>query len=54
MGKRGIGIELDPKYFEIACQRVKEAYKQPDLFIDAERPKAEQMDLEGLMQEGST
>lgn len=33
MGRKGIGIELDPDYFEIACKRVEEAYRQPDLFV---------------------
>lgn len=33
MGRKGIGIELDPGYFEIACKRVRDAYAQPDLFI---------------------
>ena len=33
MGRKGIGIELDPEYFEIACRRVEAAYAQPDLFI---------------------
>lgn len=33
LGRKGIGIELDPEYFEIACQRVEEAYRQPDLFV---------------------
>ena len=33
LGRNGIGIELDPDYFEIACQRVRDAYAQPDLFI---------------------
>ena len=33
MGRKGIGIELDPDYFEIACRRVEAAYAQPDLFI---------------------
>ena len=28
-----IGIELDPEYFAIACKRVDEAMRQPDLFI---------------------
>lgn len=34
-GRHFIGIELDPDYFEIACRRVREAYAQPDLLIDA-------------------
>jgi len=33
LGRKGIGIELDPDYFEIACKRVREAYAQPDLLI---------------------
>lgn len=35
MGRKGIGIELDPDYFEIACKRVRDAYAQPDLFLPA-------------------
>lgn len=38
LGRRGIGIELDPDYFEIACNRVEEAYRQPDLFVAAPKP----------------
>lgn len=33
MGRRFIGIELDEKYFDIACKRIAEAEKQKDLFI---------------------
>lgn len=33
LGRKGIGIELDPEYFDIACKRVEEAYRQPDLFV---------------------
>jgi site-specific DNA-methyltransferase (adenine-specific) len=32
MGKTFIGIERDPKYFDIACRRIEEATKQNDLF----------------------
>lgn len=28
-----IGIEREPTYFDIACRRIEEAYKQPDLFL---------------------
>lgn len=48
LGRRGIGIELDPDYFDIACKRVEEAYRQPDLFVDqpkTEEPKQEDFDL---------
>ena len=33
MGRQGTGIELDPDYFAIACKRVDEATRQPDLFV---------------------
>lgn len=33
LGRKGIGIEMDPDYFEIACKRVEDAYRQPDLFV---------------------
>ena len=46
MGRRGIGIELDPDYFDIACRRVEEAYRQPDMFVAPPKPaKQEAMDL---------
>jgi len=36
LGRKFIGIEIEQKYFDIACRRISEALKQPDLFI--ERP----------------
>tara|TARA_Y100000310_G_scaffold265320_1_gene276298 strand:+ start:759 stop:1529 length:771 start_codon:yes stop_codon:yes gene_type:complete len=44
LGRKFIGIEIEPKYFDIACKRIEEAYRQGDFFI--ERPKAEQMALD--------
>ena len=38
LGRQGTGIELDPDYFEIACRRVEEAARQPDLLIPAPPP----------------
>lgn len=32
-GKRFIGIERERKYFDIACRRIEDAYKQGDLFV---------------------
>jgi DNA modification methylase len=32
-GRAGIGIEIDPEYFDIACRRVEDAMLQPDLLI---------------------
>lgn len=28
-----IGIEREPTYFDIACRRIEEAYRQPDMFV---------------------
>lgn len=33
MGRDFIGIEREPKYFEIACRRIEQAQRQGDLFI---------------------
>jgi site-specific DNA-methyltransferase (adenine-specific) len=30
-----IGIEIDPRYFDIACRRIEEAQRQGDMFRDA-------------------
>ena len=37
LGRKFIGIELEPKYFDIACERIQKAYDQPDMFV--EQPK---------------
>lgn len=42
MGRKGIGIELDPEYFEIACKRVEEAYRQLDLFVEPPKPAVQE------------
>ncbi len=46
MGRNGIGIEIDPQYFDIACRRVDEAARQPDMLIDMPQPKGEQPGLD--------
>ena len=33
LGRKFIGIEIEPKYFDIACRRIEQAYQQPDMFI---------------------
>ena len=38
LGRSFIGIEREPSYFDIACRRIEEAYKQPRLF-DEPPPK---------------
>ena len=37
LGRRFIGIELEPKYFDIACKRIQAALDAPDMFV--EQPK---------------
>jgi site-specific DNA-methyltransferase (adenine-specific) len=44
LGRRFIGIEIEPKYFDIACKRIEAATKQPDLFIEQPSP-AKQLNL---------
>lgn len=44
LGRKFIGIEIDPDYFDIACRRIEEAYRQPRLFED-KPPKPEQLGL---------
>jgi DNA modification methylase len=46
MGRAGIGIEIDADYFAIACKRVDEAARQPDMFVEtAPRPVQEGLPL---------
>jgi DNA modification methylase len=45
LGRHGIGIEISHKYFDIACERVRKAYEQPDMFIAQPEPKPVQEPL---------
>lgn len=41
-GRKAIGIEIDEGYFDIACERIRKAYAQPDFFVQrAPEPKQE-------------
>lgn len=41
-----VGIEIEPKYFDIACRRVEEAYRQGDLIRDVyQKPQQERLAL---------
>jgi site-specific DNA-methyltransferase (adenine-specific) len=44
LGRKFIGIEIEPKYFDIACCRIEDAYRQRPLF-EPEQPKPEQAAL---------
>lgn len=39
LGRRFIGIEIEPRYFDIACRRIENAYKQADLFVEQPIPE---------------
>ena len=39
LGRRFIGIEIHEPYFDIACRRIEQAYRQPDLFVTASGAK---------------
>ena len=47
LGRKFIGIELDPAYFDIACKRIEEAYRSMSLFgvCEAKQGKPEQSSL---------
>ncbi len=48
LGRKFIGIELEPKYFDIACKRIEEAYSQPDMFIEPPQRRETQLPLDGM------
>jgi site-specific DNA-methyltransferase (adenine-specific) len=45
MGRQFIGIEREKKYFDIACERIANAYAQPSLIETTPQPKPEQSTL---------
>ena len=48
LGRSFIGIEIDEGYFDIACERIRKAYAQPDMFISRDRePQPKQQDIFG-------
>ena len=46
LGRRFIGIEIEPRYFDLACRRIEEAYRQPRLALEPP-PKPVQADMLG-------
>lgn len=38
LGRKFTGIEIQPKYFDIACRRISDALARPDLFIEPPKP----------------
>jgi site-specific DNA-methyltransferase (adenine-specific) len=45
-GRAFIGCEINEKFFDVACRRIEDAYKQPDMFVEKPKPlKQEVMPL---------
>lgn len=42
-GRSFIGIELDPRYFDIACERITKAYERGDMFMEHPKEIQEKM-----------
>lgn len=44
LGRKFIGVEIEPRYFETAVKRITDDYAQPDIFIEqaAAKPIPEQ------------
>jgi len=38
LSRKFTGIEIDPGYFDIACKRIEQALRQPDMFIEPPKP----------------
>jgi site-specific DNA-methyltransferase (adenine-specific)/modification methylase len=46
LGRKFIGIEIEPKYFDIACRRIEDAYRQKPLFPEPIQDSYEQVELD--------
>lgn len=44
-GRSFVGIELNPEYFEIACDRIRRAYAEPTMFLASRAPQPEQLSI---------
>ncbi|WP_169979764.1 DNA-methyltransferase [Tautonia rosea] len=45
LGRRFIGIERDPRWFDLMCRRIEEARNRPDLFAPKPEPRPVQITL---------
>lgn len=46
LGRKFIGIEIEPKYFDIACARIAQAYAQGRLPLDDYKPEQAELSYE--------
>lgn len=47
LGRKFIGIEQNERWFDVACDRIRKAYAQPDFFVSAPAPQPVQRPLFG-------
>jgi len=47
LGRKFTGIQIEHRYFDIACRRISEALKQPDFFVEKPLP-LKQMQMESM------
>ena len=46
MGRRFVGAERDPKWFDLACKRIEAATRQKDMFVESPKiDPTEQLDM---------
>jgi len=46
LGRKFVGVEINENFFEVACERIRKAYAQPDFFVErAPEPKQEALGL---------
>jgi site-specific DNA-methyltransferase (adenine-specific)/modification methylase len=47
-GRKFTGIEINQTYFDIACKRIEEAYKQPDMFVQNKKEFTEHEKIQNI------
>lgn len=45
LGRRFVGIEIDERYFNIACRRIEAEYRQPRMFVPRAKPQQQGLGL---------
>ena len=53
LGRRFIGCEIEERYFSIACRRIEEAQRQPDLFVPPPADDAYDRPMRDLFREAA-
>ena len=52
LGRRFVGVEIESRYFDIACKRIEDTYRQGDMFRPAQaKPQQQELTWSGLTPE---